>query len=105
MTANCLGPEPVAGPTEAADHLIGDQKDLVRVADPLDFGPIAFGRYDNAAGALHGFGNERGDLVFAQFGYRGFKLAGAGKAEVLRIAVATLGVPVGLVDMMNAGDR
>src|SRR3546814_5098874 len=57
----CSSDLPVAGATEAADHLVGDQQDAVLAADPLDLGKIARRRHDHPAGALDRLGDEGGD--------------------------------------------
>ena len=97
--------EPVAGPSEAADHLVADQQDLVLVADALDLGPIAVGRHDHAARTLDRFGDEGGDAVLAQFEDLLLQLAGPGDAEVMRGHLAALEPPVGLVDVVDIGNR
>src|SRR3546814_2577361 len=60
-----LEPEPLAEPAEAADHVVADQQDTVFAADRLDPGPIALGRDDHAAGALHRLADEGRDLLRA----------------------------------------
>src|SRR3546814_13845260 len=60
-----LEPEPLAEPAEAADHVVADQQDTVCAADRLDPGPIALGRDDHAAGALHRLADEGRDLLRA----------------------------------------
>ena len=91
---------------EAADHLVGDEEDVVAPADAFDLGPVALGRDDDAAGALDGLADEGGDAVgaFAQDGL--FEGLGAGAAEVVgaHAALAPLAEPVGLVDMDDVGD-
>ena len=60
-----LRAEPVPCPAKATDHLVGDQQNVVFVANALNLGPVGAGRNDNPAGTLHGFGNEGGNLVRA----------------------------------------
>src|SRR3546814_793441 len=60
-----LEPEPLAEPAEAADHVVADQQDTVFAADRLDPGPIALGRDDHAAGALHRLADAGRDLLRA----------------------------------------
>src|SRR3546814_6307461 len=47
-----LAAEPVAGPAEAADHLVGDQQQVILLADALHFRPIGLRRHEDAAGTL-----------------------------------------------------
>ena len=60
-----IGAEPVAGPSEAADHLIHHEQDLTPVQDTADLGPVGLGRDNDPAGALDGLGDECGDAILA----------------------------------------
>ena len=52
--------EHFAGASEAADHLVGDQQDIVLVADGAHAGEVVVRRHENAADALHRFGDQGG---------------------------------------------
>ncbi|MDR8969244.1 hypothetical protein FEP58_05633 [Burkholderia multivorans] len=63
-----LAGEQRARAAETRDHLVGDEQDAeaaARVAHRLQ---PAGGRHDHAARALHGFAEERGDIVRAELG-------------------------------------
>jgi hypothetical protein len=77
----------------------------MRVADALDLGPIAFGRDDDAARALNGFGDKGRDPVFAQMRDHLFQLACARDAKGFGRHVAAFGIPMRLIDMHDIGDR
>ena len=64
-----VGAEPLAGPAEAADNLVGNQQDAVIVADALHLGPVAVRGNDHPAGSLYRLADERGHLVGAEFNY------------------------------------
>ena len=100
-----LGPEPTACAAKATDHLVRDDQYIVLVTNTLDFGPVGAWRHDNPARALNGFTDERRDIICPKLKYLGLKLLRAGKAEGLGREVATFHPPVGLVDVVNAGDR
>jgi len=51
---------------EAADDFIGNEQNPVVIADALDLGPVRFGWNDDAASALDGLTDERGDILLAQ---------------------------------------
>ena len=59
--------EPLAGSSESAYHLIGDQQNSVLFANPCNFGPIGIRRYNDSACSLYGFGDECGDMVHTEF--------------------------------------
>ena len=61
--AVALAAEPAAEPSEAGDHLVGDEQDAALAADPLDRRPVAVGRRDRAARADHRLADERGGAV------------------------------------------
>ena len=103
--AEILAAEPFAGAPEAADHLVGDQQDVMLAADALDLRPIGRGRDDHAAGALDRLGDEGGDLVRADLLDRALELARRPQAEFLGRRVAALAIPIGLRDMDDARDR
>ena len=100
-----LRAEPTARPPETADDLVCDQQDAVLVDDALDFGPIGLRRHDDAAGALHRFRDECGDVFGTKFEDSLLQLAGALQPEFLGARVAPFEIPVRLVDMGDAGDR
>ena len=58
-----LATEPSAGTAKAADHLIGDQEDVVVSTDSFDFGPVRGRRNDHATSALQWLADERGDIL------------------------------------------
>ena len=55
----------VARAPEAGDHLVEDEQHLALAADLLHAVEVALGRDQHAAGADHGLGEERGDVVGA----------------------------------------
>ena len=74
----------MAGPAEAADHLVGDQQDVVLLADLLDLGPVGLRRNDHAAGTLDRLADESGDILRTQLLDLGFQRLGADLAELGR---------------------
>ena len=60
--------EHLAGARETGLHLVGDQQDAVRVADRPQFPEQVGGRRMEPALALHGFDDDRGDIVRANIG-------------------------------------
>src|SRR4051794_23714005 len=52
LIVEALGPEPLAEPAERADDLVGDEQDVVLVADLADALEVALGRREAAAGVL-----------------------------------------------------
>ena len=82
-----------------------DEQDVALLADALDLGPIGLGRDDDTAGALDRLGDEGGDLALADLVDAALQFARRPQAELLRRLVAALGIPIGLGDMDDAGDR
>ncbi|MNZ95284.1 hypothetical protein D3C78_1144260 [compost metagenome] len=93
--------EPFTGTAKATDHLVGAQQHVVLAADALDFRPVAFRREDHAARALERLGHKACDILCAQLEDFLFQLQGAAAAELGRRQLATLGVPVRLVDVCH----
>ena len=104
LDAEGLAAEPVAGAAEAGDDLVGDQEDPVFVDDALDLGPIGRGRDDHAARALNGLGDEGRDLLGSDLKDLVLQRPGAGDPEFLGRHLAALQIPIGLVDMDDAGN-
>ena len=61
LDAPAAATEQAASSTEAGDHFISNQKNAIFIADIAHERPIIFRRYDDAACALYGFGDESGD--------------------------------------------
>ena len=63
-----LEPEPAAGTAKAGDDFIGNQQDVVPIANLADTGEVIRRWNDDAAGTLHRFSDERRHRVgaFAQ---------------------------------------
>ena len=87
--------EPLAGPAEAGDDLVGDEEHVVLVADLAHEREVVVGRVDHAAAAVDRLGDEGGHRVrpLAQDGLleqprRGLprRLAGLGALLTVRIA-------------------
>ena len=60
-----LDAEVVAEAAPGADHLVGDQQDVVLVADLADALPVAVLRHEAAARVLHRLEDHRGDRLRA----------------------------------------
>ena len=60
-----LEAEHPSGAPEPRDHLVGDEEDVVLVADLADAREVVVLRDDHAARPLHGFGDEHGHRVGA----------------------------------------
>ena len=58
-----LGAEPLAGAAEPADDLVEDQQGAVLVAESTQALEVAVDRWEHAAGALYGLGDDRRDPV------------------------------------------
>jgi hypothetical protein len=58
-----VDPEPVPAPAQARDDLVGDQEDVVLVADRTDPLEVVRGADVRAAGAGHRIGQDRRDRV------------------------------------------
>ena len=58
LDAPVLEREEAPGAAEAGDHLVGDEQHVVPVADLPDAREVVVRGNDDAAGALHGFGDE-----------------------------------------------
>jgi len=97
--------EPGAEATEATDDFVGDQQDLVFGGNALDFRPVGRGRNDDATGALDRFGDEGGDILLAKLEDLVLQFLCHLETEFLRRKVTALGIPVGLVDVVDARDR
>ena len=88
-----LGPEPVAEAPPRADDLVGDQQDVVLVADLAHALPVALGRGEAPAGVLHRLHDHGGhrvralelDLVRHGLGQVGLADHPARQAERVRI--------------------
>ncbi len=94
----------IARPAKAADDFIADEQDAVFAADRLNRWPIIGRRDDDAARALNWFTNKRRDVFGADAEDALLNRIGADKAEsLLRHALALI-IPVGLADMLDAGD-
>ena len=100
-----LAAEPFAGAAEAADHLVGDEQNVMPGEDLANARPVAVWRHDDAAGALNRLGDERRDLVVAQRADLFFQLIGHADAEFLGSQRAAFAIPVRLVDVLDARDR
>src|SRR3546814_3321748 len=103
LDGEAVAAEPLAGAPEAADHLVGDQQDVVLPADALHLRPIACRRDDDAAGTLHRLAAEGGDGLRPELEDLVLARLGGGPAEpfwakFLRRGAAALPVPVGLAD-------
>ncbi len=61
--ARRLRAEPIAGASEPADHLIGDEPDIVLGEDLAELLEIALGRNDHAARSHDRLGDEGGDRI------------------------------------------
>ncbi|CAN0644465.1 conserved hypothetical protein [Burkholderia cepacia] len=95
-----LAREQRARAAEAGDHLVGDEQDAeapARVAHRLQ---PAGRRHDHAAGTLHGFAEECGDVVGAEFGNLGFQRGHRRGDQRLRIAAERMAVRVGRRDVV-----
>ncbi|MNQ47493.1 hypothetical protein D3C85_613380 [compost metagenome] len=100
-----LAAEPLAGAPEAADHLVDDEQDGVFGEDLAHLRPVAVRRDDHPAGALDRLGDEGGDILLADLEDLLLQLVRGPLAEGLRIHRAAFAVPVGLGDVLDAGDR
>src|SRR5690606_7072688 len=99
-----LAAEPFTGASETADHLVGDEQDVVTREDLAHPWPVAVRRHYHPAGALDRLGDEGRHPVLAQLQDLALQLIGHADAEFLRREVAALAVPVGLVDVLDTGD-
>src|SRR5690606_20491155 len=70
-----------------------------------DLRPVAGRRDDHAAGPLDRLGDEGSHLVLADFENLLLQLLRDAHAELFRIQRTTFAEPVGLVDMLDAGNR
>ncbi len=61
--AEVLEAEAGPGPAESADHLVGDEEDVVAVADPADLLEVAGRGRNDAAGTDDRLGDEGADTV------------------------------------------
>jgi hypothetical protein len=61
--AKGLAAEPIAGSAKSANDLIGNQQNVMGIANTLDFGPIGRWRDDNPACALNGFRDKCRDII------------------------------------------
>ncbi|SBV32890.1 protein of unknown function [uncultured Sphingopyxis sp.] len=91
--------------SEAANHFVGDDEQAIFAGDGLDLGPIALGRDDHAAGALHGFADEGGAIFGADLEDLVLDRGHAGVAEGFLAHPLPFAVGIGLADMLDAGDR
>src|SRR3546814_6797849 len=98
-----LEPEPLAEPAESADHVVADQQDTVFAADRLDPRPIALGRDDHAAGALHRLADEGRDLLRADLEDLLLHRVGRRFAEGARILPEPLVERIRLADPLDTG--
>ena len=96
---------PIGRATKATDHFVGDQKNFMLVANPLNLRPVAGRRNNHASCALNGFRDKGGHFVFAQLCDFRLKLARTLKPEFLRIHVSAFSKPVRLVNVHNVGNR
>ena len=94
----------MAGATETADHLVGDEQDAVLVTDALDLGPVAVGRNDDAASPLDRLADEGSHLVHPQRQDLLFQLTGTGQAELVGTHALPLTEVIGLIDVDYAGN-
>ena len=97
--------KPLAEPAEPADYLVTAEQDAIFAADGFNAGPVAGGRNDDAAGALHRFTNERRDIL-RPGGKDGILhgLRGAGSKCVF-VLIETVGELVGLHHVHEAGQQ
>nr|GFD20810.1 hypothetical protein [Tanacetum cinerariifolium] len=87
------------------NHLIGDEQDVVFGEDLFDLRPVGVRRNDHTARALDRLGDERADVVFANFENFLFQLFGRPDAERVRGHVTAFTKPVRLRDVDDARDR
>ena len=99
-----LAAEPLAGAPEAADDLVRREEDAVAVDDALDLGPVGARRDDDAAGALHRFGDEGRDFIGADLEDLGLEFTRRLQTELVGIEVSAALEPIGLGDVDDAGD-
>ena len=88
-----LRPEPAAQPAETANHLVGNQQDVVGCKDRLNAFEIAPRRRNHAARPHKGFGNERRDGVGSFPGDQRLEFSAQPIAEFL-FTLAGLGVAI-----------
>ncbi len=97
--------EPFAGAAEAADDFVGDEEDVVTRENLADLRPVAGWRNDHAAGPLDRLGDKGRHLVLADFENLLLQLLRDAHAEFFRTQRTAFAEPVGLVDMLDAGNR
>ena len=104
MRAIGFAAKPFAGATKAADDLIRDEQNIPLFQNALHFGPVALGRHDDAARALNGLGDKRGDFVLTQLVDLCRQLLRCFDTKCVLIHIPTEFKPVGLIDVVNVGE-
>ena len=96
-----VGAEPFAQPAEPANDLIGDQQNILLPANSLNLWPVARRRDDHTTGPLHGLCDKGRHVIRPEL--RNPSLQGGRRlaTERLRVHIAALAIPVGLIDMGN----
>ena len=100
-----VGTKPGAKPAETADYFIHDQQDIVFIADPLYFRPIAFRWNNHPAGTLNRLADKGGNPLRAQYVDFLFQQSCGRLAEFLRRQITSVAVPIRRCDVMDAGNR
>jgi hypothetical protein len=103
--AEVVAGEHRADPAEGADRLVGDEQDVVLVADLADPLEVAGGRREAAAGVLHRLEEDRGDRLRAlELDGLGDPVRGPPTERLLVVAqVLRAAVDVGVGHLVAAG--
>ena len=104
LDAEGLRAPPVAGAGEAADHLVGDEGDVVLGQHRLHLLEIGLGRHQHAARAHHRLGDEGGDRLGSLALDHRLQVARQ-PAGVLLLALAGLGILANSAGSRCAGRR
>ena len=107
LVAELGGAEHLPHPPEGADDLVGDQQDVVLVADLADPLEVAGRGREAAAGVLHRLEEDRGDGVGAlELDRLGDPVRGPAAEGLLVVAeVVGAAVEVGVGHLVGAGDQ
>ncbi|EKD59713.1 MAG: hypothetical protein ACD_54C01180G0006 [uncultured bacterium] len=92
----------MADATEGCHHLIGDEQDVVALADLPHAAQIALWWDDDAARGLNRFGNEAADAVGPNAGDQGFEFGDQVIAELRLALPIRAAVRVGAGQVVNA---